>query len=72
MLQSKYNKYRFYCHNFGNYDVYFIFKVLLNYNLEYRKKENKDFYIIDIIMRDDKILKFIIKYNNILYNFKKL
>ena len=28
MLQSKYNKYRFYCHNFGNYDVYFIFNSL--------------------------------------------
>ena len=42
MLQSKYNKYRFYCHNFGNYDVYFIFNSLSLDDFKNMYLNNKD------------------------------
>ena len=42
MLQSKYNKYRFYCHNFGNYDVYFIFNSLSLDDFKNMYLKNKD------------------------------
>lgn len=32
LLRSKYQNVRFYCHNMGGYDIYFILKVLADYN----------------------------------------
>lgn len=32
LLRPKYNDIKFYCHNLGGYDVYFILKVLCDYN----------------------------------------
>jgi len=52
MLQSKYNKFIFYTHNLGGYDVVFILKVLLEYN-----RKNNDYYKITSTFRDDNILK---------------
>lgn len=39
MLKNKYHNYIFYCHNFGNYDLYFLYTVLEEYNQQYRKNK---------------------------------
>lgn len=55
MLRSKYEGIKFYCHNFGGYDVLFIMKVLVTYN-----QLHGDTYTLGIIPRDNKILGFVI------------
>jgi DNA polymerase type B, organellar and viral len=37
MLVPKYHNYTFYCHNFGNYDLYFIFSILEEFNMNKRE-----------------------------------
>jgi hypothetical protein len=39
MLIPKYHNYIFYCHNFGNYDLYFLYTVLEEYNQLYRQNK---------------------------------
>jgi hypothetical protein len=57
MLISKYHNYIFYTHNFAKYDVVFLYNMLLNYNLE----RGEDYYILETIMRDNRIIKLNIK-----------
>ena len=52
LLVHAYHKYTFYVHNFNGYDSIFILKVLLNYNYK-----NNDYYKIDTIFRDNRIIK---------------
>ena len=52
LLRSKYSNTTFYCHNLGNYDIVFILKVLYRHN-----EVNNNEYIIDCILREDKIIK---------------
>lgn len=70
MLRSKYHNYTFYCHNFGKYDLVFIWKVLLQYNLD------KGFEIYKIIptYRDTRVIKLELKtiINNKLHKFSIL
>lgn len=53
LLRPKYENIKFYCHNFGGFDVFFILKVLFDYNA--KNKDNK--YNINPIFRDDRILR---------------
>ena len=53
MLQPKYHNYIFYVHNLGGFDVLFIHKILKEYNLI----NNKEYYILKSIYRDDIIIK---------------
>src|ERR1700738_3105853 len=64
MLILKYNKFIFYCHNFGSYDFYFIYKILVEYKSSYRSKHNMDYYHLDITVRDETIIRLIIKVVN--------
>lgn len=53
MGKKRYQNFKFYCHNFGKYDVYFILKVLTKFN-----KISKDtMYKVETTMRDNVILK---------------
>ncbi|EFQ24845.1 DNA polymerase (mitochondrion) [Colletotrichum graminicola M1.001] len=57
MGKKRYQGFKFYCHNLGKYDIYFILKVLTNFN-----KINKVVqYKIDTVMRDNVILSIKIK-----------
>lgn len=51
LLRSKYDKYIFYCHNLGGYDVIFIIKALIKYN------EINNYYNIKSIFRNSRILE---------------
>lgn len=51
MLKTKYNKTIFYTHNFGNFDVVFLYKILEKYN------ETNNVYKLDPQYRDDTLLK---------------
>jgi hypothetical protein len=53
MFKPKYNKTTFYCHNFGGYDVFFIIRVLIDYN----KLNTGKTYNINFSLRDKSILK---------------
>lgn len=53
MLINKYNNFIFYCHNFGGYDVYFIYKTLLNFN----EKSGFNYYKLNTFIREDTIFK---------------
>lgn len=70
LLRPKYSNVTFYCHNFGGYDVIFILKVLTTYNdtINYvsniNESKNNHKYIIDAILKDDKIIKLTIKKGN--------
>ncbi len=57
MLTSKYNNYTFYAHNLGGFDSIFILNILktANVNLGF------DYYKLDYIFRDNKLLKLEIK-----------
>lgn len=57
MLRPKYSGTTFYAHNFGKFDVVFILKTILEYN----KVEGNHPYILNIICREDVILKLSIK-----------
>ena len=67
MLIEKYNRYTFYVHNFGRFDVVFILKVIITTNELYPNK-----YTYNIIFRDDVILSIEIssKVNNKNYTIK--
>lgn len=45
MLQPKYHNYKFYCHNFGNFDLYFIYSVLEKYNTRCEKEVGAKDYL---------------------------
>ena len=53
MLIQKHHNYFFYVHNLGKYDVVFIYKVLKEFNIH----NNKEYYIMKTIFRDDVMLK---------------
>jgi DNA polymerase type B, organellar and viral len=53
MLIPKYHNYFFYAQNLGKFDVVFIYKVLKEFNLH----NNKEYYIMKTIFRDDVMLK---------------
>ena len=57
MLIDKYNNFIFYAHNFGGYDVLFIYHALLKANL------NKEYYILKTTTRDNTIIRLDIKIN---------
>jgi hypothetical protein len=57
MLVDKYNNFIFYAHNFGGYDVLFIYHALLTFNL------NKEYYILKTTTRDNTIIRLDIKIN---------
>lgn len=75
MLIPKYHNYIFYCHNFGNYDLYFLYSVLEEYNQQYRKnkkrqsekevvsseKELNNYYNINLTFRSDQVIKLDLK-----------
>lgn len=67
MLIDKYNRYTFYVHNFGRFDVVFILKVIITTN-----ELNPNKYAYNIIFRDDVILSIEIssKINNKNYTIK--
>jgi hypothetical protein len=58
MFRSKYDKIRWYCHNLGGYDIVFILKIIYTYNDKVDSKEKDQ---ISYILRDNKVLKCIIK-----------
>jgi len=64
MLIPKYNKFIFYCHNFGNFDFVFVCKALAKFNSEYRVIHHKDYYSLNIVTRDDDIIKLTIRIIN--------
>ena len=64
MLISKYNKFIFYSHKFGNYDFFFIIKVLTNFNTYYFKKNNQNYYYLDVTTRDSNIIKLTVRIIN--------
>ena len=57
MLIHKYHNFIFYVHNFGKFDVIFLYNVLLRAN----DKLGFDYYILTPIMRDNIIIKLTIK-----------
>nr|QWO71378.1 DNA polymerase [Calocybe cyanea] len=57
MLVNKYNNFIFYAHNLANYDIVFIYNVLLKSNSD----KNYDYYILNTTMRDNTIIKLDIK-----------
>lgn len=70
MLRSKYHNYIFYCHNFGKFDLVFIWKVLLQYNLD----KGSEIYKIIPTYRDTRVIKLELKtiVNNKLHKFSIL
>jgi len=56
MLNYANSNYIFYVHNLGKFDVIFLQKILLDYNLKI-----KDKYVLIPLYRDNKILRLIIK-----------
>jgi hypothetical protein len=62
MLKAKYHKFTFYCHNFGNYDLYFIYIVLEDFNIDQANPDN--YYNMNMTFRDDQVLKLDIKIKN--------
>jgi len=59
MLVSKYNKFIFYVHNLGKFDVIFVHKFLLVYNLTVKYK-----YVLDPLYRDNQIIRLTVKLKN--------
>jgi hypothetical protein len=57
MLVPKYNKFIFYVHNLGRFDVIFLHKILLDYNLT----RTEDKYILEPFYRDNQIIRLIVK-----------
>jgi DNA polymerase family B len=56
-LIPKYHKYIWYIHNIGNYDIIFIYKVLLEYNIH----KGEEYYKMKAICKDNKMLKLTLK-----------
>lgn len=57
MLLNKYNNFIFYVHNFGKYDVVFLYNVLLKANVD----KGYEYYILNTIMKDNTIIRLNIK-----------
>lgn len=57
MLIPKYHNFIWYIHNMGNFDIIFIYKTLTEFNLQY----NKDYYKLETLYKDNKMLRLIIK-----------
>ena len=57
MLVNKYNNFIFYVHNFSNFDVVFLYNVLLKAN----QIKGFDYYILKSVLRDNKIIKLTVK-----------
>ena len=66
MFKEKYRGVIFYCHNFGKYDIFFILKILLDYN---QGVSVNDRYKYDYRFRDGVILKLKIS-KKVYYNSK--
>ena len=64
MLTAKYDKFIFYTHNLGKYDVVFIYRTLLKYN----KCVRYDYYKLNTVLRENVIIKLEIKIDT---NIKK-
>lgn len=62
MLKNEYNKYKFYAHNLGGFDVIFIFHLLLKINSLFISKGEPEPFKVDVIMRNGVIIKLSIKY----------
>jgi len=60
MLQTKYNNFTFYAHNFGRYDVIFIYNIIQKAN----EKKGFEYYNLKLLTRDDTILKLTITIKN--------
>jgi hypothetical protein len=58
MLVSKYHKFIFYVHNLGKFDVVFLHKILLDYNLNGEEK-----YVLEPLYRDNQIIRLDVKLN---------
>ena len=67
MLQPKYDKYIFYCHNFSGYDSIFILKILKEANI----KKGYEYYNLTPLYRDGDMLKLDIKIKRELSNKKQ-
>jgi hypothetical protein len=61
MLNIKYHQYIFYCHNFGNFDLIFIYSVLEQYNFSLIEQNKEIYYQITPLMRDDQVIRLDIK-----------
>jgi hypothetical protein len=57
LSNSKYDGYTFYTHNFSNYDSVFILKILKEVNLS----KGFDYYKLEPLYRDSKVIKLVIK-----------
>lgn len=53
MLVPKYHNFTFYVHNLGRFDVVFLLKILLDFNLSLEK----DKYIVTPFYRDNQVLR---------------
>lgn len=62
MLKDKYNGFVFYTHNFGGYDSKFLRKILEDENVI----KGYDYYILNSVSRDNKIIKLDIKISRVL------
>jgi hypothetical protein len=56
MVINKYDNYIFYVHNLSGFDIIFILKALVEYNAK-----NENYFILEPIFRDNKIIKLTIK-----------
>lgn len=61
LLTSTYAKRRFYIHNLGGFDAYFIIKNLALYNSEVLVPLNENIYYFNNLNRDDKFIKLVVK-----------
>lgn len=61
LLKSKYSKRKFYIHNLGGFDAFFIIKSLAEYNTNVLEPSNENIYTFDNLNRDDSFLKLVVK-----------
>ncbi len=57
MLEFKFNKFYFYIHNMGKFDIVYLYKTLVDYNLQ----SNKECYKLITMYKDNKMLRLVIK-----------
>ena len=53
MMRAKYGSIKYYCHNFGGYDAFYIIPVIYNYN----DKHPENPFILNYVFRDQRIIK---------------
>jgi hypothetical protein len=56
MMRPKYGNIKYYCHNFGGYDAFYIIPVIYNYN----DKHPENPFILNYVFRDQRIIKWTI------------